>query len=150
MEVHKKIAQKRAPSVCATEAPAANITNQEHHQDDAAQESDSDNYFIMENKVHNNEDNDLTRDHENCTLWIKQPVNWTHFLTYTSFNTNNEDLKKELKTLHGRYIHVDPFKWFRESESAKEERFSPFCIIAGCNLARSDSVAFQESVFLAA
>ena len=42
-----------------------------------------------------------------------------NFLTDTSFNTNNEDLKKELQTIHGRFLHIDPLKWFQESASEK-------------------------------
>ena len=114
MEVRKKIAQKRAPSACATEVPASNSPNQEHHQDDAAQYFDSDDDVIVETPVHNNEEDALARERENCTLWIKQPVYWTRFLIDTFFNTNNEDLKKELQTIHGIFLHVDPLKWFRE------------------------------------
>ena len=42
MEVRKKISQKRSPSACDTEAPAASYPNQEHHHDDAVQYFDSD------------------------------------------------------------------------------------------------------------
>ena len=93
--------------MCATEAPVANSHNQEHHQDDSAQDFDSDYDFIVETLVHNNDDNSLARKFDNCTLWINQPVNWTCFLTDTSSNTNNEDLKKEFQTIHGILLHVD-------------------------------------------
>ena len=64
-----------SPYVCGTEATSDNCTNQEHHQDDAAQYFDSnDDDVILEIPVHNNEDNALVRESENCILWIKQPV----------------------------------------------------------------------------
>ena len=94
MEVRKKIAEKRSLSACATEASADNSTNQEHHQDDTAHEFDSDDDIIVETPVQYHEDNALTRERENFTLWIKQPVNWTRFIIDNSSNTNNEDLNK--------------------------------------------------------
>jgi hypothetical protein len=54
---------------------------------------------------------------------------------------------KERALIHGQFLHVDPLKWFRESASAKQEKFAPFCILASCHLACADSGAFQESVF---
>jgi hypothetical protein len=69
------------------------------------------------------------------------------FMTNTSSNAKNEDLKKELQTIHGILLHVDPLKWFRESASGKQEEFAPFCILASCHLARADSGAFHEFVF---
>jgi hypothetical protein len=93
-----------------------------------------------------NEDEAFARDLENCTLWINQPVDWTSFLTNASSQAKDEDLKKELQTIHGWFLHVDPIKRFGESASAKEEKFAPFCILASCYLARADSGAFQEYV----
>ena len=94
MEVCKKIAHKQASSACATESPAANSTNQEHYQGDSAQDFDSDDDVIVETTFHKNDEDTLAREHENCTLWIKQPVDWTRFLTDAYSNSNNEDLKK--------------------------------------------------------
>ena len=74
MRVSKKISQKRAPSECATEAPAANSPNQEHHQDDSTQDFESYDDFIVGNPVNKNEENVLERERDNCTLWIKHPV----------------------------------------------------------------------------
>ena len=112
MEVRKKISQRRAPSAYAIEAPDANSPNQEHHWDDAAQYFDSDIDFIVETTVHDNEDDALERERENCTLWINQSVDWTSFLTDNSYNANNEDLNKYLQTIHRRYLHIDPLNWF--------------------------------------
>ena len=41
LEVRKKISQKQAPYICDREKTATNWTNQEHHQDDAAQDFES-------------------------------------------------------------------------------------------------------------
>jgi hypothetical protein len=46
--------------------------------------------------------------------WIQsmrnQPVDRTTFLTDTSSKTKDEDLTKELQTIHGRFLRVDPLK----------------------------------------
>ena len=94
LEVRKKIAQNKEPSACATEAPSANSPYQEHHQDDATQAFDSDYNASVETTVHNNEENSLARERENCILRIKQPVDQINFLIDTYYNTNNEKLKK--------------------------------------------------------
>jgi hypothetical protein len=84
-----------------------------NNQDDAAQDCDSDDDVIMDISVTNdNKDEALAMERENCTLWINQPVNWMSFLTNTSSKAKNEDLKKELQIIHGRFFHVDPLKWF--------------------------------------
>ena len=90
MEVCKNTDKKRSPSACATEAPAANYPNQENHQDDDAQDFDSDDDDTVETPVHDNEDDALVRECENCNLCIKQSVGWPRFLTDTSSNANNE------------------------------------------------------------
>ena len=101
---------KTVPSACAIEAPADNYPNQEHPQDCSAQCFDSDDDVIVETPVHNSEYYVLARERDNCTLWIKQPVDWTRFLTDTSYNNNNEDLKKSFQNIHGIFLHVDPRK----------------------------------------
>ena len=94
MEVHNNIAYTWAPYICATEAPEANFLNQEHHQDDSAQDFDPDDDAIVENTVYDSDGHALSRERNNCTLWIENPVKWTHFLTDTSYNANTEDTKK--------------------------------------------------------
>ena len=61
LEVDWKISQKQPPSACAIEAPLANYTNQEHHQDDAEEDFDSDDDVIVETPVHENDDDQLAR-----------------------------------------------------------------------------------------
>jgi hypothetical protein len=68
-------------------------------------------------------------------------------LTPKSAKANQDQLEIDLQTVQGRFLHVDRLKWFKESPSARETEFRPVGISAGCNLARSDSGAFQESVF---
>ena len=82
-----------------------------------------------------NEEDSLAMERDNFTSWIKQPVDWTLFLTDTSSNTNNEDTKKELQTIHGGFLHIDTLKWFIESAPAKKENFYPLCILARYHLA---------------
>jgi hypothetical protein len=85
---------------------------------------------IVEMPVMNfNEDEALARESDNCTLWINQPYDWTSFLTDISSRAKHEDLKKELQTIQGRFLHVTPLKWFRESVSAKQEMCAPFYIL---------------------
>ena len=64
--------------------------------------------------MHDNEDDSLARERENFTLWIKQPVECTHFLAGNSSNANNEDIKRELQTINEIFLHADPLKYFQE------------------------------------
>ena len=84
LEVSKKIAQKRAPYACAIEAPAANYSNQEQHQDDASNNLTQIMILSWKLQCTENEDDVLSRDRENFALWIKHPVDWTRFLKDTS------------------------------------------------------------------
>jgi hypothetical protein len=110
-EVHKTIAEKRAPADDAAATPPTDFLNPELHQNDATHDFDSDNDVIVDIPVMNdNEDESLAMEHENCTLWINQPVDRTRFLNNTSSKTKNVNLKKELQTIHGRFLRVDPLK----------------------------------------
>jgi hypothetical protein len=93
------------------------------------------------------DDEALEKERENCISWMNQTVEWKNFLTPKSAKANRDQLEIDLKTVQGRFLHVDPLKWFKESPPARETKFHPIGILAGCNLARSDSGAFQESVF---
>jgi hypothetical protein len=86
-------------------------------------------------------DKALARKCDNYTLWINGPVEWMSFLIDTSSKAKDEDedLKKELQTIHSQFLHVGPLKCFRESASAKEENFTPFCILTNCHGACADS-----------
>jgi hypothetical protein len=133
--------------VAQYKVPPTYSLNPEHHQDDAVQDFDSDENVIMDIPVTNdNKDEALAMEQENCTLWINQPVDWTSFPTNAYSKAKNEDLKKELQTIHGWFLHIDPLKWFRESSHGKQKKFAPFCILASFHLARADSGAFQESM----
>ena len=65
LEVSKKIAQKRAPYACAIEAPAANYSNQEQHQDDASNNLTQIMILSWKLQCMENEDDVLSRDREN-------------------------------------------------------------------------------------
>jgi hypothetical protein len=51
--------------------------------------------------MNENEEEFLAMERNNCNLWINQPVDWTSFLTDISSKDKDEDLKKELQTIHG-------------------------------------------------
>jgi hypothetical protein len=92
------------------------------------------------------DDEALEKEHGNCISWMNQTVEWKKFLTAKSAKANQDQLKNDLHTIQGRFLHDDPLKWFKESPSARETKFhDPIGILAGCNLARSDSGALQES-----
>jgi hypothetical protein len=96
-EVRQKIAEKRAPCAFTAEAPAANPANQDQHQDDGAEDFDSDEDVIVDVPVMNaNEDESLAMERDTCNLWINQPVDWMSFLTNISTKAKDEDLKKDL------------------------------------------------------
>ena len=146
------IAKKRSPVAIAAEAPAATSAVQENNEEEMEEDFDSDDDIIEAMpELNENMEQALSIERENCNLWINQHVEWNKFLTDKSSSmTEADDLKKELKTIHGRFLHVDPLKWFQESPAAKQEQFAPICILASCHLARADSGAFQESVFSSA
>jgi hypothetical protein len=50
--------------------------------------------------MNDNKDEALDMERGNCNLWINQPVDWTSFLTDISSKAKDEDLKKELQTIH--------------------------------------------------
>jgi hypothetical protein len=86
----------------AAEEPTSNPANQDQHQDDGAADFDSDDDVIVDMQVMNdNEEGALAMERDNCILWINQAVDWTSFLTDISSKAKDEDLKKELQTIHG-------------------------------------------------
>jgi hypothetical protein len=121
-DVLQKIDEGRAPVVVAAASPPTDALNPEQQQDDAGNELDLDDDIIVE--IPNTEDNEedtLAMERDNCTLWINQSVDWMNYLIKTSSNAKHENLKKELQTTHGRFLHVAPLKWFLESASAKKK-----------------------------
>jgi hypothetical protein len=80
LEFRQKITEKRAPCAVAAEAPTSNPANQDQHQDNVTADFDSDDDVIVNVPVMNdNEDEALAMEHDNCNLWINQPVDWTSF-----------------------------------------------------------------------
>jgi hypothetical protein len=92
-------------------------------------------------------DEALEKERENCISWMNQTVEWKKCLTPKSAKANQDQLEIDLQTVQGRFLHVDPLKWFKESPPAQDTKFHTIVILAGCNLARSDCGAFQESAF---
>jgi hypothetical protein len=93
------------------------------------------------------DDETLEKERENRISWMNQTVEWKKCLTPKSAKSNQDQLEIDLQTVQGRFLHVDPLKWFKESSSVRDTKFHHIGILVGCNMARSDSGAFQESVF---
>jgi hypothetical protein len=144
-DVRKLLAQKTAAVNEGTiETP---ITTKETKSVNDTAMFDSDDDRIDFPPATEGDDEALEKERDNCISWMNQTVEWKKFLTPKSAKATQYQLEIDLKTVQGRFLHVDPLKWFKESPYARENKFHHKGILAGCNLARSDSGAFQESVF---
>jgi hypothetical protein len=144
-EVRKLLAQKIAAVNEGTRETSITTKETKSVKDTAMFDPDDD--MIDFPAATDGDDEALEKERENCISWMNQTVEWKNFLTPKSAKANRDQLEIDLKTVQGRFLHVDPLKWFKESPSARETKFHPIGILAGCNLARSDSGTFQESVF---
>jgi hypothetical protein len=144
-EVRKLLAQKTAAINEGTRETPTTTKETKSAKDTANFDSDGD--MIDFPAATEDDDEALEKELENCISWMNQTVEWKKFLTAKSTKDNQYQLKIDLHTVQGCFLLVDPLKWFKESPPARETKFHPIGILAGCNLARSDSGAFQESVF---
>jgi hypothetical protein len=81
------------------------------------------------------DDGALEKERENCISWMNQKVEWKKFLTAKYAKANQYQLKIDLQTMQGHFLHVDPLKWFKESPSARETKFHHIGILTGYNVA---------------
>jgi hypothetical protein len=144
-EVRKLLAQKTAAVNEGTRETPITTKETMSVKDTAIFESDDD--MIDFPAATEGDDEALEKERENCISWMNQTVAWKKCLTPKSVKANQDQLEIDLQTVQDHFLHVDPLKWFKESPSARETKFHAIGILAGCNLARSYSGAFQESVF---
>jgi hypothetical protein len=142
-EVRKLLAQKTSAVNEGTRETPINTKETKSVKDTAMFDSDDD--MIDFPATTEGDDEALEKERDNCISWMNKTVEWKKFLTPKSAKANQYQLEIDLQTVQGRFLHVDPLKWFKESRSTRETKFHHICILEGCNLARSDSGAFQES-----
>ena len=60
-----------------------------------------------------------TNDHVVCKEWTSRAIEWEKFLTESSKKQDELQVKKELNTVAGRLLHVDPLKWLTYKSNQK-------------------------------